>query len=159
MGIPDLAYSEKSMPRLRGKWKCAGIIPDDDPLLLHSQACCSLDLGWHLSVSTGTPPLQHAQQAACRHLHARAITRNRSARSLPTGHLKPVLKQSSSFSGTSSPERNKPSANVAGQWSTLAPLPQSKDDMALAALPDQRLLVMGGETHLNTSRDQVPSLW
>ena len=44
---------------------------------------------------------------------------------------------------------------VAGQWSTLAPLPQSKDDMALAALPDQRLLVMGGETHLNTSRSQV----
>ena len=27
--------------------------------------------------------------------------------------------------------------------------------MALAALPDERMLVMGGETHLNTSRDQV----
>ena len=45
----------------------------------------------------------------------------------------------------------------AGQWSSLAPLPQSRDDMALAGLPADRMLVMGGETHANDTRDQVPA--
>lgn len=48
---------------------------------------------------------------------------------------------------------------MAGTWSSLAPIPQARDDMAMAAMPGNRLLVMGGETNLGTARSQVQWLF
>ncbi|KAK9803074.1 hypothetical protein WJX73_007021 [Symbiochloris irregularis] len=42
-----------------------------------------------------------------------------------------------------------------GIWSSLAPIPQARDDMAMAAMPGNRLLVMGGETNQGLTRDQI----
>lgn len=45
-----------------------------------------------------------------------------------------------------------------GIWTKLAPLPVTRDDMAAAGMPGQRLLVMGGETNQGTARSQVQRL-
>ncbi len=42
-----------------------------------------------------------------------------------------------------------------GTWRSLAPVPDARGDMALAAMPGNRLLIMGGETHAEGDRTQV----
>lgn len=44
---------------------------------------------------------------------------------------------------------------ASGEWTTLAPMPNARGDKAVIALPGNRLMALGGETHSRGERTQV----